>query len=82
MDRKESQRLQIQSWLKSGRSITPMQALELCGCFRLSSVIYRLKYDYGMPIKTDMVYLPDGRRYAEYYIGKKKETIDGNTDKQ
>ena len=52
----------------TGKSITPIQALELCGCFRLSAVIYVLKYDYGMPIKTEMVYEENGKRYAKYYL--------------
>lgn len=68
MEREDSQRKQIQEWLKKGKSITPIQALELCGCFRLSAVIYVLKYDYGMPIKTEMVYEENGKRYAKYYL--------------
>ena len=48
-----------------------MQALEMFGCFRLSAVIYVLKYDYDMDIKTEMVYLDNGKRYAEYYLNKK-----------
>lgn len=71
MDRQDSQRRQIQSWLNSGKRINPMQALEMFGCFRLSAVIYVLKYDYDMDIKTEMVYLDNGKRYAEYYLNKK-----------
>lgn len=68
MERQESQRKQIQTWLKEGNSITPIMALEMCGCFRLSAVIYILKYDYGMDIKTEMVYGTNGKRYAKYYL--------------
>lgn len=68
MEREDSQRKQIQAWLTSGKSITPIQALEMFGCFRLSAIIYILKYDYGMPIKTEMVYEDGGKRYAKYYL--------------
>ena len=68
MERENSQRKQIQEWLTSGKSITPIQALEMFGCFRLSAIIYILKYDYGMPIKTEMVYEDGGKRYAKYYL--------------
>lgn len=68
MERQESQRKQIQAWLKEGNSITPIMALEMCGCFRLSAVIYILKYDYGMDIKTEMVYGTNGKRYAKYSL--------------
>lgn len=68
MERENSQRKQIQAWLTSGKSITPIQALEMFGCFRLSAIIYILKYDYGMPIKTEMVYEDGGKRYAKYYL--------------
>lgn len=68
MERQESQRKQIQQWLESGKCITPIIALEMCGCFRLSAVIYILKYDYGMDIKTEMVYEANGKRYAKYYL--------------
>lgn len=68
MEREDSQRKQIQEWLTSGKSITPIQALKMFGCFRLSAIIYILKYDYGMPIKTEMVYEDGGKRYAKYYL--------------
>lgn len=34
---------QILEHLKQGKSITPIEALELYGCFRLSAVIKRLR---------------------------------------
>lgn len=43
MERQESQRKQIQEWLEKGNFITPMLALEMCGCFRLSAIMYKLK---------------------------------------
>lgn len=70
MERQESQRIQIQKWLNEGRFITPIMALQMFGCFRLSAIIYILKYDYGMNIETEMVYEDGGKRYAKYYLKK------------
>lgn len=68
MKRQESQRVQIQKWLNEGRFITPIMALQMFDCFRLSAIIYILKYDYGMNIETEMVYEGNGKHYAKYYL--------------
>ena len=70
MERYDSQRAMIQEYLREGNSITPIEALNLFGAFRLSAIIYTLKYDYGMDIKTEMVYEEGGKRYARYYLNK------------
>lgn len=70
MERYDSQRAEIQRWLKEGHSITPIEALVMFGAFRLSAIIYILKYDYGMDIVTEMVYESSGKRYAKYYLKK------------
>ena len=70
MKRQDTQRAQIQAWLSEGNSITPIQALEMFGCFRLSAIIYILKYNYGMPIETEIVYKENRKRYAKYYLKK------------
>jgi hypothetical protein len=70
MERQESQRIQIQKWLNEGHFITPIMALQLFGCFRLSAVIYILKYNYGMNIETEIVYEENGKHHAKYYLKK------------
>lgn len=70
MKRQESQRIQIQRWLNEGRFITPIMALQLFDCFRLSAIIYILKYNYGMNIVTEMVYEANEKHYAKYYLKK------------
>lgn len=70
MERFDSQRARIQAYLNDGNSITPIEALNLFGAFRLSAIIYVLKYDYGMDIKTEMVYEEGGKRYARYFLNK------------
>ena len=68
MERMESQRKQVRNWLMKGKSITPIEALQMFGAFRLSAIIFVLKNEYDMPIKTEMVYEPNGKRYAKYYL--------------
>lgn len=70
MERIESQRKNVKNWLLKGNSITPIEALQMFGAFRLSAIIYVLKYEDDMPIKTEMVYEPNGKRYAKYYLEK------------
>lgn len=70
----ESQERQILEYLESGRSITPIDALNLFGCFRLSARIKDLR-NRGFDIVTSMETkeMPDGtkKRYARYWL---KET--------
>ena len=40
-----TQEQMVLNHLKEGKSITPIDALNLYGCFRLSAVIFRLKED-------------------------------------
>ena len=72
MKRTETQRKQIREYLLAGNTITPLEALQIFGAFRLSAHIYVLKYDYDMPIETELVY-EDGKRYAKYYLKKEDE---------
>ena len=62
----ESQNALIKSWLLNGKSITPLDALNMFGCFRLSARIANLR-DEGLPIVTDMVTIND-KRVARYYL--------------
>ena len=67
MEKTESQNKQIKAWLESGKSITPLDALNLFGSFRLGARIFDLKNDYGMNIKTEMIEV-NGKRYAKYSL--------------
>ena len=62
----ESQNALIKGWLLNGKSITPLDALNMFGCFRLSARIANLR-DEGLPIVTDMVTIND-KRVARYYL--------------
>lgn len=61
-----SQNEQIEQHLKSGKSITPIQALRLYGCFRLSGRIFDLKRK-GLNIKTDLV-TRRNKTFAKYQL--------------
>lgn len=62
----ESQNKQILEYLKQGNSITPIEALNLFGSFRLGSRIFDLK-EKGYKIDTELV--KDGRKkYAKYTL--------------
>ncbi len=66
-----SQENDILSYLQSGKSLTPILALNLFGCFRLGARIWNLKKK-GYPIKEADV--RDGKkRYARYYIEKPEQ---------
>lgn len=61
-----SQKAKILEHLKKGLTITPLEALKLCGCFRLSARIYDLKDD-GYDIST-IIAIVNGKRVAQYKL--------------
>ena len=64
---KTSQKQKILKHLSSGRSLSPLQALGLFGCYRLASRIYDLKRT-GHPIETIIKSDDQGRTYASYVL--------------
>jgi len=54
----------IRKHLEKGKSITPIEALNKFGCFRLAARIHDLR-DEGMLIKTEKV-TTKGKTYAKY----------------
>lgn len=59
---------QIKKYLKEGNDITPLQALHKFGCFRLASVICKLKAQ-GLDIITNIVHNYDtDKNFAQYHI--------------
>ena len=65
----ETQKNQIREHLLSGRTITPIEALDLYGCFRLSARIYDLRST-GLAIKARSRITPTKKRIAEYFVEK------------
>ena len=57
---------QIQDHLFDGKSITPLEALNQYGCFRLAAVIHILRKD-GISIETENV-PQNGKTFAKYFL--------------
>jgi hypothetical protein len=62
----DSQNNKILSWLQSGQTLTPIDALKMFGCFRLSGRIHFLKSK-GYDIKSNIVEMND-KKFAEYSL--------------
>jgi hypothetical protein len=62
-----SQTTQIANYLNKGRKLTPIDALNKFGCFRLAARISDLRND-GMNIKTTIVKLKNNKQVAQYSI--------------
>ncbi len=67
----QTQNEQILDYLKSGKSITPLEALEFFQCFRLSARIFDLRSD-GHNIITKNI-TNDKKTYAQYHLLGKKD---------
>jgi len=68
-EQSNDQASKILDYLKSGRRITPIEALNLFGCFRLGGRIYDLKQR-GHKIESTMIKLASGKRVAEYRLSQ------------
>lgn len=66
-NRTVTQKREVREWLLQGNPITPIEALNYFGVFRLSAIIYDLRKE-GLPIKTSMVYGENRTRYAKYLL--------------
>ena len=64
-----TQNQQIEKHLKSGKSITAMDALVMFRCLNLKGRIYELRQS-GMNIKTDMITTTTGKRIGKYSLIK------------
>ena len=62
-----SQTTQIQKHLEKGKSLTPIDALNKFGCFRLAARIADLRND-GMNIVTNTIKLENKKQIAQYSV--------------
>jgi hypothetical protein len=65
----KSQNEKILNYLKKGKTITPITALNMFGCFRLAARISDLRKD-GHTIHTDTI-TKDKKSFAGYKYGGK-----------
>tara|TARA_R100000742_G_C4278844_1_gene102234 strand:- start:2119 stop:2328 length:210 start_codon:yes stop_codon:yes gene_type:complete len=63
----KSQKTVILELLESGVKVTPMMALNRCGCFRLAAVIHSIRAD-GHNVIMERVKAHTGNKYAEYSL--------------
>ncbi len=66
---KETHIKKVREHLEKYGKITPLEALNFYNCYRLSSVIFRLRNE-GMDITT---IINEGKGYATYWLNKKGE---------
>lgn len=64
-----TQKANVRAWLLKGRSITPLEALNLCGSMRLSAIIFDLRKE-GLPIVTEKLQVSPRKRVAQYFLPK------------
>lgn len=65
----KSKHNEIRNHLLRGETITGLQAIELYGVYRLSSVINRIRNRDGLEVETTMVTATDGKTiFAKYWI--------------
>lgn len=67
MEKKETQKRLILRYLRSGRSLTQLQALNMFNCMRLARVVHQLKKE-GHPIKSEIISTLTHKHVAKYYI--------------
>lgn len=65
-----TQKQKVLKWLKSGRALTPIQALEQFGSFRLGAIIHELRNE-GYEIKTTLIKNRYGNQFAKYKLIQK-----------
>ncbi len=70
--KRKTQKEKVRQYLESGRSITPIEALEMFGSFRLGAIIFTLREE-GMPIKTDFVTNRYKTKFAKYTLEQKTQ---------
>lgn len=62
-----SQNSLIKKWLKAGKTLTSLEALNLFGCMRLASRIHDLR-EQGLEIHTEKIMTSNGKRVTRYSI--------------
>jgi len=71
----ESQNKKIARHLKEGKSISPLRALEMFGCFRLASRIFDISNPpFNLNIKSEMVH-EGSYKFARYKLIKNPKSI-------
>ena len=62
----QSAKMKLRKWIMSGKSITPLQALDKFGIFRLGARILELRREWHNII-TEIIH-KNGKRFAKYTL--------------
>tara|TARA_R100001594_G_scaffold148569_1_gene204073 strand:- start:234 stop:695 length:462 start_codon:yes stop_codon:yes gene_type:complete len=73
--KRETQRSKIKQHLESGQPITPIDALERYGCFRLAAIIHTLRHEDGMNIEKELIKNKFGTKYGKYTLIQEKHVF-------
>jgi len=57
----------VRQHLLDGKSITQIEALNLCGSLRLSAIVFKLREE-GLPIITEKIQVSPRKRVAQYFL--------------
>ena len=68
----ETQNQKVLAYLKEGKTLTPMDALKMFGCFRLAGRIYDLR-QLGWHIYCERIEVKDGIRVGFYSLDMNQE---------
>lgn len=71
-----TQKAQVRAHLLSGKSLTPLEALDMYGTLRLSAIIFDLREE-GLPIQMTRLQVAPKKRVAEYFISPEDLTPSG-----
>ena len=66
MNKKKTQKQMIEEYLLAGNSITPIEALERFGCFRLAAIIHKIRKK--RHVYTSMITNRHGNNFAKYSL--------------
>lgn len=69
-----NQSQEILAYLQSGRSLTPLEALDKFGCFRLGARVWDLEQK-GYKIKTEFI-TENGKTFARYSIFGEAQSVE------
>lgn len=65
-----SQESKILEYLQKGYSLTPLEALEYFGCFRLGARCFDLRKA-GHDVRSELTKSPDGKKhFSTYWLAK------------
>lgn len=68
LEKRDNDCKRILDWMKEKGSITPMEALNEFGCYRLGARIWDLRHRYGLKIRTELIKMGDSEKYARYVL--------------